>query len=533
MPMAALHGEKTALTLTELERSEVPTSHRPDAVGRPGPTWWRRAALITAEGGVAVATALGFVAWSRQVDANPLDQIAQVSALAHLQLQLWVLGGVAVLVALAGARWAGRRIAALAEPIACSVVAGLATSFVAGAVLVGLNGTPWGVGGRSHDSNNLAAWATALSDGGSIASPVYPPAYVYALSWLSDLTGQPAYYALKDLQIIGTALLGPITYVAWRMVFRPLWALGAGTVAVLPVLDGYKPAGALVVAVSIPLFVAATQAFRRSATLPVPALVGIGAGLGALLALLLLTHPVYVLWPAPGVAVAVLLLTPWRTARWRPFVLLGSGLVTVALLAGRYLYAFLTGISDTTENYFYFDALQEPAYFLMWRGSSRPTGEWPIPGEVGGVGVFALLVAAAIGVALALAYRRSLVATVILCFASVWAFRFYAAARMSALHEVRLWPRTSVLLAYCALLLIGAASFAVSRAPALRGRVRAPGATLGVVVAVLLVFGMAGSATASKYLPDGPGKPGGLTWAAQHARLLDGSCPRWVGSNCR
>ncbi|GAA0283466.1 hypothetical protein GCM10009539_84410 [Cryptosporangium japonicum] len=497
-------------------------------VAEPTP-WWRRAALTTAEGAIGVGVALVFVAWSRRVDTNPLNQIAQVSALAHLQLQLWVLGAVAIVVALAGLRWAGHRFAHLAEPVACAIVSGVSTSLVAGAILVGLNGTPWGVGGRSHDSNHLAHWATALSDGHSITSPIYPPAYVYALSWLSDVTGQPAYYALKDLQILGTALLGPIAYLAWRMVLRPLWALGAGTVAVLPVLDGYKPAGAIVVAVSIPLFVAVTQAFRRSATLPVPALIGLGVGLGALAGLLLLTHPVYVLWPAPGVAAAVLLLTPWRRARWRAAVLALSGLATLGVVSGPYLYRFLTGVPDVQENYFYFDALQDPAYFLMWRGSSRPTGDWPIPGEVGGVGVFGLLVAVAIGVALALAWKRSLVATVVLCFASVWMFRFYAAARMSALHEVRLWPRTSVILAYCALLLIGAAAFALWRR---LGRDRPPAAALGVVVAALLVFGMAGSATASRYLPDGPGKPGSLTWAAQHARLLDGSCPRWVGQSC-
>lgn len=516
----------TIATLIPPQRHHAGTE--PEEIPEPTP-WWRRTALVAAEGAIGVGVALLFVAWSRSVDANPLDQIAQVSVLAHLQLQLWVLGAAAIVIALAGVRWAGHRFAPLAEPIACAIVSGVATSIVAGAILVGLNGTPWGVGGRSHDSNNLAHWATALSDGHSITSPIYPPAYVYALSWLSDLTGQPAYYALKDLQILGTALLGPIAYLAWRMVLRPLWALGAGTVAVLPVLDGYKPAGALVVAVSIPLFVAVTSAFRRSATLPVPALVGLGVGLGALAGLLILTHPVYVLWPAPGVAAAVVLLTPWRRARWRAGVLALAGLASVGVISGPYLYRFLTGVADTTENYFYFDALQEPAYFLMWRGSSRPPGDWPIPGEVGGVGVLGLLVAVAIGVALALAYQRSLVATVVLCFASVWVFRFYTAARMSALHEVRLWPRTSVILMYCALLLIGAAVFAVWRR---LGRGRPPAVALGVVVAALLVFGMAGSATASRYLPDGPGRPGALTWAAQHARLLDGSCPRWVGRSC-
>jgi hypothetical protein len=357
---------------------------------------------------------------------------------------------------------------------------------------------------------------------------------VAAIGTAATLVGQNTFYALKDLQIVGAALLGPLAYLAWRLTLRPTWALCLGTVAVLPLVDAYKPASSMSLALAVPIFVALIQVVRNAERYRPAALIGLGAGFGVALGGLVLLHPMYLIWTAPGVIVALGLLTPWRKGWWRAGVLLGVSLLASAAVCGEYVYRFVTQAGDTTENFVYFDALQDPAYFLMWRGGSPGNvGEWPPPGELGGVGLFAIVLVVGIGVALALGYRNSLVVTLLCCFGSIWAWRLYDAAEMYHQQQVRLWPRTSLALIYCALLLTGAAVLVAAQALQSRGLTKPArrgggAALLGCVVAALLIFGMAGSATANRYLPRGVGQAGYLTYLGQNTPTLDGHCPRWT-----
>ena len=121
----------------------------------------------------------------------------------------------------------------------------------------------------------------------------------------------------------------------------------------------------------------------------------------------------------------------------------------------------LTGLlspnGGTSDNYMYFDTRTDPAYIAMWRNDSGanvgPT--WPPLGELGNVGLFSVLLVAGLALALALGWRRT---TVIACcgvMAGAWLLRFYLAGQMYATGKVQLYPRTTVLILYCLLVLIG------------------------------------------------------------------------------
>ena len=200
----------------------------------------------------------------------------------------------------------------------------------------------------------------------------------------------------------GTALFGPVAYLAWRLLLAPGWALAVTLVAALPLLEPYKPYTTVVLVVLVPVLIALLGALRRVADAGWRRIAAARARVPG--------------WrwgccstrtrdgssgPAPGVLAAALALFPWRRGAgprgWRCSALAGVGLVAVA--AG-HLFGILAAAGTVQDRFFYFDTDVDPAYFAMWRNDlPGDVGPWPPPGELAGVGVFVLLLVVGLGLA--------------------------------------------------------------------------------------------------------------------------------------
>lgn len=482
--------------------------------------------------GVALAALTIYLAWSGTITVNPLDRIGQVSGLAGLQFRFVLLGLVLIAAVLLFSRirrgaWAG-----LAGRLATAAVAGLAGAMIAGGVLVALRGTAWALNANHGDSGALIRWAETLLRGESMPSN-YPPLSVYALAGWSWLTGEHPGFALQDVQVIGTALFPPMAYLAWRLVLRPGWALGIGVVSSLPLIDPYKPYANLTLVIFIPVLIRFMRSMRRAEEAGARRLALAGAGFGVAFGLLFLLYSGWYVWSAPGAVLALLLVFPWKSAPGKGILLLGVTAAVFALVSIRHLYGLLSGAAGgTKDQYFFFDTYVDPAYFAMWRTDlPGPVGVWPPHGELGGVGVFTIVLIAGLALALALGLKRTMVITVAACLAGTWLLRFYFASRMYAENAVQLYPRTVAELVYCLLLLTGFAVYlAVQRYGTLRPSFALP-ARIGLLAAMLLLLGSAGSAIADRYMPRNDNSLGSLAWVAQVNRTPDGRCSPYVPDN--
>ena len=233
------------------------------------------------EAGCALLCAVLFTLWSRSIDVDPLDRIGQVSGLASLQFRFAVVCILIICALIVVHRRASRRTRALAQRIACASVAGLATGLVAGGIVVALNGTPWGLYVNFGDADALARWSEAVVAGQPIPAN-YPPVAVYLLAALQSALNEPSGFALQHLQVFGTALIGPVAYLCWRLILPPLWALGIGVLSVLPLVDPYKPYPLLVLVVFVPLWVKFLSVLRSSTKLTLRQAVASGLGFGVL-----------------------------------------------------------------------------------------------------------------------------------------------------------------------------------------------------------------------------------------------------------
>ncbi|GAA2789313.1 hypothetical protein [Crossiella cryophila] len=475
-----------------------------------------------------------FLAWSGTIDVDPLDRLGQVSGLAGLQFRFVLLGLVLIAVVLLAARIRQGAGVALAGRLATAAISGLAGGLVAGGVLVALRGTSWALHANHGDSGVLIRWAEGLLRGESMPSN-YPPLSVYALAGWTWLTGEPAGFALQDVQIIGVALFAPLAYLAWRLVLRPGWALGIGVVSTLPLIDPHKPYANLALVVFIPVLVRFLQTVRRADQASYRKLLLGGAAFGVGFGLLFLLYSGWYVWSAPGAVLALLLVFPWKAAPRKGVALVAVTTAVFALVSIRHLYGLLRGAGSTKDQYFYFDVFTDPAYFSMWRTDlPGPVGVWPPLGELGGVGLFTIVLVIGLAVALGLGLRRTVVIAVVACLAGTWLLRFYFASRMYAENAVQLYPRTVAEILYCLLVLTGYAVFlAVERfgVPrprfALSGKVGLP-ARIGLLAAMLLLLGSAGSAIADRHMPRNDDSVGFLAWVAQVNRMPDGRCSPYV-----
>ena len=517
---------------------------------RPG----ARLALRAAEFGTSIAVALVMVRLGGTVHVDPVLRVGQVSGLAALQLRLVLLLAAAVAVY----AWAARHRPEPALRIACAAVAGLSTGLVAAGLVVALRGTTWPVDAQSGDSGVLLQWASDLGHGKRTYG-AYPPMFIYLLHWFTDcFTHGDGGLALKDLEVFFTAITGPMAYLAWRSQLRPLWALGIGVTAAMTVVMPYKPYTTIGLCVLVPLLGKFVLVLASTPRLGAARTARRAAAFGAAFGALILFYSGWFIWSAAGLSLicAVVLVQirriGGRPALGRALLYLGVSGAVFATVASPYLRALLVG-HDPVDRYLYSDALMDPTYFVSWTYGLGPAAKAGTPtGDLGGVGLFTVLLLAGLGIALALGIRNAGVLTTVAFVGSSFLMRYWLAEHMERDQAVNLWPRTSAELLYCFVALTGlavmlattrlrawAAGLRPGGAPA--GAGRRPGlprtaTAVGVLCALGLLFGMSGSMTADSYMPSAPpkGALGQLTWNSQTVRQSDGSCPAYApGGHCR
>lgn len=523
----------------------IPPSQRRRAAALRLPAVLWAAEILTAATAALFMTGL---AWT--VHLNPMSRIGQVSGLAALQLRLLLLVGLVVLVLVP----AMRRWADLPVRFAAAAVAGLSSGVLAAGISLALRDTNWPLYAQHGDSGSLQAWVGALMDGKSLDG-AYPPLFPHIVAFIAEhLTHGQVGYALKLADLAFTALLGPLAYLSWRLLLPPLWALGIGVTAALPMAQPYKPYTTFVLVAFLPVVAKLMQLLQRAPDLPRRTAAVRGAVLGLGIGLLFLLYSGWFVWSAAGVVVLTLvLLLRARRSGGTPGLLnalcaIGAAAGVFLVVAGLYLVRLLGSAGSTVDRYCYFDTYTEPTYFAMWRDDLPGTdgqSTWPVPGEIGGVGLFTILLLVGLGVALALGIGRATVLTAAACTASALLMRYWYASHMERDQAVMLYPRTSAQLLYCLLVLVGLACYLIVRrrqgAPAAptaetaaeTGR-RVPlrlnprGVAIGAICSLGLLFGMAGSATASKYMPDPHWGPGALAWIAQSTADTKGHCSRYA-----
>ncbi|WP_183065234.1 hypothetical protein [Streptomyces sp. gCLA4] len=531
----------------------------PAAPARPIPATRRgigsRGTLLLLEAAVAFAAALVLPLLARGFKLNPLDRIAQVSGLAAIQLRFALIGLVFIGAVALAVRLRGGRHFDLATRFASAALAGLASGFVAAGAVVALHGTPWPMFGLNGDSGRIVEWAQAVANGRPSGSPVYPPAPLHTLGHYAEwFRGGNTAYAFKDLQILGAAAFGPLVYLCWRMLLGPVRALAFGVAPAFALIDAYKPYSQTVLVVLVPVLVAMVVSLSRSGTWNWRPLLLKGAGFGALLGLMFLTYSGWFLWSAGGVLFAALLYFPWRDGRLgrlKGAAFLGASLAAFLVVAGRYLMVMLTEGQTTKDYNFRFDNFTDPAYYLMWR-TDMPgkVGEWPLPGEYGGVGLFALVTFTGLGAAIWLGLRKPMVVTIAAMFISAWVMRMYIASHMYETQTVQLYTRTNNQLLYCGLLLCALVVHLVSLRMAERrtqpaadtvparttpgtGFPGREGAVIGALCALLLLLGTVSSSMADRYMPAKENTYRILPWVSHTITERDGSCPKYApGGTC-
>lgn len=510
---------------------------------------WRRLRLIGLEVAAALIAAFGFAAQAVTIDVNPMERVGQVSAMAELQLR-FALCGILLIAGLAAAyRFGPDWVRPLVMRVGCAAVAGLATGLVAAGIVVALRNTPFSLWAGRDD---YAIFVEALHTRDLRNLPgYYPPLFPTLMGVWSYLSDQPVAYGLKQLQIAGTALFGPAAYLAWRLVLRPVWALAVGVVAMLPFIEPVKPYPQITLVMLIPVLVVLLRKLRRAGGLPLRSAVLQGAGLGAVLGGLFLLYSGWFVWVAPGILVAAALLIPWRTGA-RPALALG-GAATVAFVAVSFVHlrALLSDSGGRSDRFFYFDTCTDPAYISSWF-NDRPfyAGPiWPLPGELGGVHLFTLLLVVGAGLALLLGWRRTAVITIGATIVSAWLLRMWLAGNMYATGTVSLYPRTTMVVLYGLLLLTGlGVYYAVQairehlRQTAAQPREHPSGAEPRrrlapapvLLIPLLFLFASAGSATIDNYMPNRRAdSTGWFAWLAHVDKQYDtGICSPYAGEYC-
>lgn len=477
----------------------------------------RRWKLPALEALVAFAVPALFLATSILIRVNPRDRLGQVSGLAALEFRFFVFAIVLVAALVIAARVREGRGFDVTSRLVCAAAAGLATGLIAGGILVALRGTPWGLHTQGGDVSALLDWVANLRRGEPIP-PMYPPLSLHAIGTYADVSGLPPEHAIKHLQIAGTLAFGPVAYLCWRMLLKPAWALGIGVIAMLPLVDAYKVYPNLVLTAFVPLTLAWLRYVRDIEGRTWGALIKAAIAFGVTFGSMFLLYSGWFKWAAPGLLVAVLVVFPWRTARSPALAFVGSTGVAFLLVCGRFLFTVLfdpgAAIRDT---FIYFDVHTEPMYIAMWRNDLQGrVGTWPPFGELGGVGLFTLVLAAGFGLAIAYGRNRVTVIGMSLMMVGAWLLRFWYARMMWETRLVQLYPRTTALILYCLIALTGLAVFWIVRGRSADSPLRSKYGIIGAVCALLFAFASTGSATADRYMPskEEPPSLGLLSWTA-------------------
>ncbi|GAA2743788.1 hypothetical protein [Kitasatospora cinereorecta] len=520
----------------------------------------RRARLpgrpIVWEAVVGIGAALGYTLLSTHISVNPLTRIGQVSGLAKLQQYAAIIGLPVLAVLLYTAYRGPLRRHQLVQRLVCAGLAGLSTGIVAGGAVVALRGTPWPLGGHEGDPGTLTDMATSMMHG-QFSLGVYPPGFPAAIAAWSEIRYGGvggAGFALHDLQIVCTALAGPLAYLAWRLLLRPFWAVAVAAPAAVVFLDPIRPYSHTTMIVLVPLLAAALRELRRAHTLATRTAVGRAAAFGAVFGLLFLWYSGWYLWAAPGILVLALALVPWRRGRaavGRALLFGAVTAVTAAIVGAPLLNQMLrAGGAAVPDRYAYLAVYADPAYVMGWasdRSGQLTYDTWPAPGELAGQSGFAVLLLLGVGLGIGLGLRDIAVRTAAAVLAGAWLLRFWFASHMAHDRAVQLYPRTTWIILYCLMILavlglmsladraVGARASALD-APAPAGSAApAPGSAVrqlaaGMVCALALFTAMGASWTVNRYMPEDPSHNSmGLdAWRAQTIKKADGTCPRYA-----
>lgn len=472
---------------------------------------------LLVEGLISVLTALSFVASSFLIRVNPRDRLGQISGVASLEWRFFLFALVLLAVLLIYARIrAGDGFERMSRFV-CAAAAGLSTGLIAGGILVALRGTHWGLMTEGGDMTRLSEWARAMNKGETI-SPLYPPLPLYVLAKVSHFVHQDPDYVFKYLQIIGTALFGPCAYLSWRLLLRPAWALGIGVIATLPLVEPYKPYANLVLVLFVPLSIVYLQTLRSIAECTLHEILRKGLLHGAAFGVLFIGYSGWFQWCAPGFLAATMLVFPWRSAPRAGAAFVALSAVVFVLITGNYLAGLvLDPAAKVVDNYVYFDVRVEPMYIAMWRNDLPGINVvWPPTGELGGVGVFTVLLIAGLGVAVALGRKTTIVIGLGSIMVGAWLWRFWYASSLWATKLVQLYPRTTPLILYCFIVLAGFGLLWSIERISIDNPVRGKSGLIGAVCGVLLLTASAGASTVDRYMPSNTTPPGAgfLAWSA-------------------
>ncbi|HRC56410.1 MAG TPA: hypothetical protein PKU97_10825, partial [Kofleriaceae bacterium] len=324
------------------------------------------------------------------------------------------------------------------------------------------------------------------------------------------------------------------------MLLSPTWALGIGVISCLPLVEPYKPFPNLMLVVFLPLALLFLRTIQGLEARTTRQIAKAATAYGLAFGVMFLMYSGWFKWAAPGLLVTTLMILPWRTARRHCFYLFAITGAVFLVITWRHLGGLLLDpASKIADNYIYFDTKVEPMYFAMWRNDlpgMAGVGQWPPHGEVGGVGLFTILLIIGFGMAMALGHKTLLVACLVPMMLGAWLSRFWYAHLMWETKLVQLYPRTTPLILYCMIVLTGYALYWMfQRVPVshpLRGRT----GVLGAVCALAFLYCSTGSALSERYMPvstDPPG-PGWLTmnayqanWASKPKRRQSEALP-WV-----
>ncbi|HET9992462.1 MAG TPA: hypothetical protein VFQ65_28210, partial [Kofleriaceae bacterium] len=340
--------------------------------------------------------------WScRHVDVDAIDRMGQVSGIAAVEWR-FVIAALVIFAALAIASRGPRF--ELASRFACAALAGLASATVAGGVAIMLHRTKFGLGAIGGDAGILIDWAEQAKAGKGMGSSVYPPLQIYLLAGMSKISGIRCAYLLQLFQIMGVAAMGPAAYAAWRLVLKSKAALAISVISVLPMIECYRQYPLLVLVITIPVLVKFLAVLRDAAELNLAQTLRYAAMFGVSLGLLFLLYSGWYQWSGPGFVVAAALVFPWRTGWRQGAILCGVSALIFGLLAYHYVTGVVTG-TGVKDDYVYFDATVEPMFVAIWKGGLPGVVTlWPPLGELGGVGLFTVLLSG--GLAIAVAYGR-------------------------------------------------------------------------------------------------------------------------------
>ncbi len=519
----------------------APWPDRDDEALEAEPTLRQRTIGVLLEAFTAVGVIAVLLLLVSQIDQNPLNRTSQVSGMAKIDLRFMLIGFGIIGGALLVERLGSPLLRARVRQMACAGIAALASALVAAGVLFALNGTPYGILAGGSDFGWIAEWIAKYDQTNSFPSH-YPPIPIYLLWSLTEVTGQPIPIVTKPYEIIGTALYGPLAYFCWRTLLKPMWALVIGVVTMVPFIEPFKVYAQLILLLMIPILIKFLMVVRRSGELTRRRAAWVGAAFGAGFALLFLTYSGWFVWALPGTLLAFLVIVPWRTRPDRAFIIAGVAAAVFLPLTWRHLAGLLSPTGGVNDDYQYFDTRVDPAYIAMWRNDSSGNAGpiWPPLGEMGNVGLFSVLLVAGLAVALVLGWRRTPVITAVAIIAGSWLLRFYLAGRMFQTGQVRLYPRTTAIIMYLLLVLIGfAILYATQRLKTLYERIIAVtgagrmGLGLGprvpyplMLAPLLMLFLFMGSATVDRLMPtDKPNTDSNAIWISHSTKLPDGTCP--------